>query len=285
MTFDWTHSYGPLDWPRDGTTLLNVKSDRPHYWKARCSTASTASAGCARLPSDTDRRAPRAADRRARAATGPTSSATRAGTSRSGSRSARSRASCSLAPGITHRGGRGRHDVQFAATARDPRSDDPLERGDSYTVRAYAPDPTPGPDARAPARRTPDDAAPVHRDGAARAPGRARSDGVGRLGTRRASRRRRCRCRCAAPPGNSTPARTAPTAAARLALRAGVRPGPPAHGRTRPTAYDAVKAVESHLQRNYRYSERAAERRRSRSRPSCSRTGSATASSSRVRWR
>jgi hypothetical protein len=34
VSFDWNHSYGPLDWPRDGTTLLNVKSDRPHYWKA-----------------------------------------------------------------------------------------------------------------------------------------------------------------------------------------------------------------------------------------------------------
>jgi protein-glutamine gamma-glutamyltransferase len=34
VTFDWTHSYGPLDWPRDGTTMLNVRADRPHYWKA-----------------------------------------------------------------------------------------------------------------------------------------------------------------------------------------------------------------------------------------------------------
>jgi transglutaminase-like putative cysteine protease len=33
ITFDWTHEYGPLDWPREGTTLLNVRSDRPHYWK------------------------------------------------------------------------------------------------------------------------------------------------------------------------------------------------------------------------------------------------------------
>ena len=33
ITFDWNHRYGPLDWPRDGTTLLNVKSGRPHYWK------------------------------------------------------------------------------------------------------------------------------------------------------------------------------------------------------------------------------------------------------------
>jgi protein-glutamine gamma-glutamyltransferase len=33
ITFDWSHQYGPLDWPREGTTLLNVRSDRPHYWK------------------------------------------------------------------------------------------------------------------------------------------------------------------------------------------------------------------------------------------------------------
>ena len=35
VSFNWEHSYGPLDWPRDGTTLLNVKSDRPHYWKVQ----------------------------------------------------------------------------------------------------------------------------------------------------------------------------------------------------------------------------------------------------------
>ena len=34
ITFDWTHEYGPLDWSRSGATVLNVKSDRPHYWKA-----------------------------------------------------------------------------------------------------------------------------------------------------------------------------------------------------------------------------------------------------------
>jgi protein-glutamine gamma-glutamyltransferase len=33
ITFDWNHSYGPLDWSRAGATVLNVKSDRPHYWK------------------------------------------------------------------------------------------------------------------------------------------------------------------------------------------------------------------------------------------------------------
>ena len=34
ITFDWNHEYGPLDWSRAGATVLNVKSTRPHYWKA-----------------------------------------------------------------------------------------------------------------------------------------------------------------------------------------------------------------------------------------------------------
>ena len=34
ITFDWNHTYGPLTWSRAGETLLNVKSDRPQYWKA-----------------------------------------------------------------------------------------------------------------------------------------------------------------------------------------------------------------------------------------------------------
>jgi protein-glutamine gamma-glutamyltransferase len=33
VAFSWDHSYGPLDWPRQGTTLLNVRSEQPHYWK------------------------------------------------------------------------------------------------------------------------------------------------------------------------------------------------------------------------------------------------------------
>jgi transglutaminase-like putative cysteine protease len=34
VTFDWNHSYGPLNWPQRGTTLLEVHSDQPLYWKA-----------------------------------------------------------------------------------------------------------------------------------------------------------------------------------------------------------------------------------------------------------
>jgi transglutaminase-like putative cysteine protease len=34
-TFDWSHNYGPIDWPRDGKTLLRVRSPRESYWKAQ----------------------------------------------------------------------------------------------------------------------------------------------------------------------------------------------------------------------------------------------------------
>ena len=32
--FNWNHRYGPLDWPRDGETMFDVRSDAPHYWRA-----------------------------------------------------------------------------------------------------------------------------------------------------------------------------------------------------------------------------------------------------------
>ena len=31
--FDWGHSYGPLDWPREGSEVLRVDARRPSYWK------------------------------------------------------------------------------------------------------------------------------------------------------------------------------------------------------------------------------------------------------------
>jgi transglutaminase-like putative cysteine protease len=33
-TYTWNHSYGPLDWPRDGREVLRVKSSQREYWKA-----------------------------------------------------------------------------------------------------------------------------------------------------------------------------------------------------------------------------------------------------------
>jgi transglutaminase-like putative cysteine protease len=34
VAFNWNHEYGSIDWPREGTTLFEVISDRPHYWRA-----------------------------------------------------------------------------------------------------------------------------------------------------------------------------------------------------------------------------------------------------------
>jgi protein-glutamine gamma-glutamyltransferase len=35
LAFDWGHSYGPLNWPREGTEVLRVATTRPSYWKMR----------------------------------------------------------------------------------------------------------------------------------------------------------------------------------------------------------------------------------------------------------
>jgi transglutaminase-like putative cysteine protease len=32
--FSWTHSYGPLTWPRDGREMLRIKAPTSNYWKA-----------------------------------------------------------------------------------------------------------------------------------------------------------------------------------------------------------------------------------------------------------
>ena len=33
-TFSWEHSYGPLDWPRDGREMLRISAPTSSYWKA-----------------------------------------------------------------------------------------------------------------------------------------------------------------------------------------------------------------------------------------------------------
>jgi protein-glutamine gamma-glutamyltransferase len=34
LSFRWDQSYGPLDWPQKGTLLMEVSSEKVHYWKA-----------------------------------------------------------------------------------------------------------------------------------------------------------------------------------------------------------------------------------------------------------
>ncbi len=33
VSFRWNHSYGPIEWPREGTALLRAESEDPHYWR------------------------------------------------------------------------------------------------------------------------------------------------------------------------------------------------------------------------------------------------------------
>jgi transglutaminase-like putative cysteine protease len=33
VSFEWSHSYGPLDWPRKGTVMMDVESREARYWK------------------------------------------------------------------------------------------------------------------------------------------------------------------------------------------------------------------------------------------------------------
>jgi protein-glutamine gamma-glutamyltransferase len=33
VDFRWNHTYGPIDWPREGTGLLRAESEEPHYWR------------------------------------------------------------------------------------------------------------------------------------------------------------------------------------------------------------------------------------------------------------
>lgn len=142
ITFDWTHRYGPLDWPREGTTLLNVKSDRALYWKAETldtfdgvrwvrSGASDATQRLQGVPDPVSEDASWdyfewnrrwAEELRFTVRSLSTTLVVAAGT-----------------PYLIDGAG-------LAATASDGTTriaDKPLEEGDSYTVKTYAPNPTP----------------------------------------------------------------------------------------------------------------------------------------------
>jgi transglutaminase-like putative cysteine protease len=141
VSFDWDHSYGPLDWPRNGTTLLYAKSNQPHYWKAETldrfdgfrwlhSRENEGTRPSAELPSNFTQPRPhwdyyeynRRWDQRARFTV----------------RALRS----DLVVGFgTTYAVRGTPSIG-SADGTTVNVDEPLKRGDTYTVRAYAPDPT-----------------------------------------------------------------------------------------------------------------------------------------------
>ena len=145
VTFDWTHRYGPLNWPRDGTTLLNVKSKQPHYWKAEVLDTFDGLRWVRGRESDAaqapDRPSPASADghwnyfewnrkwdEQLRF-------------------TVRSLSTELLVVAGTPYGVQGAGLVSTAADGTTHLAA-PLKQGDSYTVSTYAPDPTCAPDAR-----------------------------------------------------------------------------------------------------------------------------------------
>jgi protein-glutamine gamma-glutamyltransferase len=139
VVYDWNHRYGPIDWPRDGTTLMYVKSSQPLYWKTEV------------LDSFDGVRWLRLRQDRPRALAGLP-------TRRSAGRwdyfehnprwdrrirvTIRSlRSNLVVGPGTIYevRGAGATFNTDDGTTFK---LDDALEKGDSYTVSAYAPKPT-----------------------------------------------------------------------------------------------------------------------------------------------
>lgn len=131
VTFNWNHSYGPLDWPRDGTTLLQIKSRRPLYWKAEVldtfdglrwtrSGSNERTSPLTELPPDRDTKWDRNIEVTVRSL----------------------RTDFVIGTGTPTRVFGAGEAVTGSADGTLQRLDEPLRRGDSYSVRAYAPTPT-----------------------------------------------------------------------------------------------------------------------------------------------
>ena len=250
VTFDWTHSYGPLDWPREGTTLLNIRSDRPHYWKVETldgfdgfrwlrTDASSPSHELPGLPATRSREGPTWGydeynprwDEAFRVTVRSLSSQLVVGA------------------GITYDVDGAGETVSAYDGTTIRTDDDPLERGDAYTVRAYAPDPTAAQMRGAP--ETIDSSLTQFTTLALPQEGESALDPTStppEAAFSRESVRVPLRGSADVDTGVDAALRGSPYGRAyRLAidLTAGEA-----------TTYDAVKAVENHLQRDFRYSER-----------------------------
>lgn len=239
VTFNWNHSYGPLDWPRDGTTVLQVKSSRALYWKAevldgfdglrwRRTTANERTSSDGELPATRNPRWNRRIDVSVRSL----------------------RTDFLVGTGTPTRVEGAGQAVTGSADGTLRRLDEPLRRGDEYTVHAYVPTPTATRMRAAPARYDaqlaeytsiglprPGDSAALPRRGRGPGPRVTVPLKAGGVGDSDAGKRL-----AASPYGR----------AFRLSGRI---------TRDSPTTYDAVTAVRDYLQRGYTYSERPPTRR------------------------
>jgi len=129
-SYSWDHSYGPLNWPRDGREMLRVRARRPAYWKAE------------NLPSFDGRRWIHADGENTLQASAPPDPATRkrwTQTIRVTVRNLRSQQfiTAGYAFGVRLPGVRA--GMQGDGTYVSGRT---LQRGDAYTATVYSPQPT-----------------------------------------------------------------------------------------------------------------------------------------------
>jgi transglutaminase-like putative cysteine protease len=257
IRFDWTHQYGPLTWSRAGATVLNVKSDRPHYWKAEVLDSFDGLRWVRSAAADDNRYGPEIAysrsvpegrwnydeynpnwDERIRVTVRSLSS------------------NMVVGAGVTLRvdGTGGARPTSDGTTRMPPGKR--LEKGDSYFVRAYAPNPT-----RAQMENVPGGyAAALIRYTAIQLPnpGESATAGASLLGSAAREQAALRRDTVFAPlrddPGSGWGPR------AEVAIRHSPYAGmyDLAHQLTanQPNAYAAVKNVELYLQRRFTYSER-----------------------------
>ncbi len=137
-SFGWDQTYGPLDWERNGTVLLHVQSHGPHYWRTVVLDQFDGfgwSSSLGRLPGDTE--------------LPPGASASRASTTLNPEWVSQLHFEVGDLTSDTVIGAGtilsvdGLDGTQSDGTRVTMPADDPLSSGDTYTVKAYVPDPTP----------------------------------------------------------------------------------------------------------------------------------------------
>ena len=246
-SFDWNHTYGPLDWTRTGETLFDVSSDAPHYWRTaeldrfdgyRWLETTASGNGAVELPR-------------------PTGSAFSSQTVRLNpswihtlSFTVRGLTSQLVVAAGTPLGVRGLDDVAPIQGGLALPSNDPLSDGDSYAIRAYVPDPT-AVQMRLASRAYPRALAPYTEVVLPN----SRAYPTGRPGSANASASTRVSLRqLTVPFWGASGARGADLALAHSSYAGVYRLARHVTAGAR-TSYDAVRRIESYLRSSYTYSE------------------------------